>query len=139
LRNIKTVDLKGFSEYGEYIIEDTGSYEAILFITKPDLRIICDGIDFQEFVWGADRYTLWIPCDNVMKCIIGKYFLEKIDNEIILVQRDKINVNIDINEIHKIISEIRRSRSKTCKYMYFFIIPSDTYKVIGNFIFIKTK
>jgi hypothetical protein len=135
LINAKIVDLKSYSGSGEYVVEDAGSYDAILFITRHNIRIICSGRDFQEFVWGADRYTLWIPCNNVMKCIVGKYFLEKINDEIILVRKDKININV--NEIYSIISEIRENKSETCKYSYFFIIPSDTYKVIGNLVFVK--
>ncbi len=137
MSNIKTIDLRGLSESSEYTIEDADMYQAILFITRHNVRVICNGADFQEFVWGADRYTLWIPCGNVMKCVIGKYLLEKISDEIILVRKDKARVNI--HEIPRIIDEIKRGKPRTCQYTYFFIIPSNTHKIVNNLVFIRDK
>jgi len=53
-----------------YSAEIENPYQHIVFVTEITKKVLCSGIDFKVFAWGAELYTLWVLPKGLNKCII---------------------------------------------------------------------
>lgn len=112
----------------------------LVTITPSKYRVICNGIDFQEFVWGGERISLWIVDREQIKCYVDKYVLQPIIENIYYVSR-KDTYSIPDTILNKLsyVKEIIQELEKDTGFEKFFIMPSDKDLIQDNFIYVKSS
>ncbi|OYT40546.1 MAG: hypothetical protein B6U89_01690 [Desulfurococcales archaeon ex4484_58] len=84
-----------------YEVEVFHEKEYFLFATKPNVRTICSGVEYQDFIWGSKRYTLWVLPRGKVKCLFldNVYYIPIRKDIIIVSTRDHITYTREINDI----------------------------------------
>jgi hypothetical protein len=52
---------------------DTASSIGVVFTHTPITCVICTGVEFQVYVWGDKKYTLWLLPPGENYCIVLEY------------------------------------------------------------------
>lgn len=125
---------------GKIVINKVSDNEntVLVTITPSKYRVICNGIDFQEFVWGGERISLWIVNGEQIRCYIDKYVLQPIIENVYYVSKEDTYSIPDIlldklSHVKEIIEKLR----KKARFEKFFIMLGNKDLIQDNFIYVK--
>lgn len=113
---------------------------ALLIVTPSKYRTICNGIDFQEFVWGNERASLWIVHGNKVKCFVGRYvLLPFLNNTFYVSSKNEYTLPETLLEMIDYIKETIEKLARSTRFRKFFVLISDKNTIQDNIIYIKTS